>query len=119
SSTLFTRAPHTELYTLSLHDALPIYRRVPQDAGPRERHGARRDAAHLGGPRGLLALRLRIRDGGSAGSARRGLRARATPRRSRSRAPDIGPLGLALVGAIHAELLELAGEGSAPPAETS
>src|SRR5437763_16478456 len=55
----------------------------------------------------------------TAGSARRGLRARAPPRRSRPRAPDIGPLGLALAGAIHAELLELAGEGIAPPAEKS
>src|SRR3989442_14539027 len=47
----FNDTATTEIYTLSLHDALPIY--VPRQGHQRRLPAARRDARHRGGVRGL------------------------------------------------------------------
>src|SRR3989442_11861918 len=47
----FNDTATTEIYTLSLHDALPIY--VPRQGHQQRLPAARRDARHRGGVRGL------------------------------------------------------------------
>src|SRR5207249_9894339 len=46
----FTAPPPTELYTLSLHDALPIYRRCRCAAPLPDLAGSARDAPHASSP---------------------------------------------------------------------
>src|SRR5690348_18139499 len=63
-SFFFTHTAPTEIYTLSLHDALPIFRRAPgqasqRPADPRDDHGADRRAQELTGCGFSAALYVR------------------------------------------------------------
>src|SRR2546422_3712108 len=84
----FNDTATTEIYTLSLHDALPIYPRRHLRARPRRRseplepEARERDRARRGGPQGHTTDR----------SARRG-RSRCVPRGAR-----LGPRGQAVRG---------------------
>src|SRR5688572_32686290 len=56
----FTDTATTEIYTLSLHDALPIYLDARRSSQRRPQHLVRARGRRVGPRRGRLLLRLRI-----------------------------------------------------------
>src|SRR6478736_9554193 len=83
----FNDTATTEIYTLSLHDALPIFRPHSRGHAPVDPVSAR--AAGRSSHRGLATTVARVRVGGAGRSDRRRLPARVDRAAGRRRPPEL------------------------------